>query len=541
MSIANKIRVLIWSCLGGTLAVSGLLILLQILGESRGAALESELADRGDRLARVVEGIQEQQGIVQRILRESDVDTLLALVARDTALSRRIEEASDSLGALAFDSSFHRLNTLDSQVVSLVVEGRTGEGQDLYLDRVGRLMNGMMEARAEVAAAWKIEAETRRQAWRSLRGFAFATILVLVAAGVAAGAFFGRKLAKGIVGSLEETQRTMEDIAAGEGDLTRRLHVSGDDEIGRLALAFNHFVERVHATVKTVEGGVHTLGGASERIGRASKGLVEGAGAVARRSREVSDSARTVGDRVGSASRSTGSLSQGLSMVASAIEEMSASVREISRSCQTESQLANQADKDVGEARGSFRVLATTVGEMTSLLDGIQDISDQTQLLALNATIEAARAGEAGRGFAVVAASVKDLAKQASGTTKEIGGRIEAMTLAMKGAEASISSLERVVGSVRAESGSVAAAVEEQEATIAELSRSMGVTHQQSESIASDVLGASESTESAAREIEVVSRDVSRVVEEIGVVREGVREIEDLSGTLRELVGRFRT
>jgi methyl-accepting chemotaxis protein len=269
--------------------------------------------------------------------------------------------------------------------------------------------------------------------------------------------------------------------------------------------------------------------------------LVDGSEAVARRSREVATTSRETGVRVGSASKATDDLAQGLSRIAAAIEELSASVREVSRSCQQEAVAAGRADRDVASARENFQGLVVAVQETTRLLDGIQNISDQTQMLALNATIEAARAGEAGRGFAVVAASVKDLSRQALGTTREISEHIEAMGRAMVGADASISSLEEVVRSVRAESSSIAAAVEEQEATIAELSRSISETHQQSQSISADVRGASRGTDVAAQEIEAVSEGVAQAAREIVAVREGMQEIETLAADLKALVGRFRT
>lgn len=540
-SIARKIRTLLWTSLGATILVSILLVLVQTIGDRRGERLEGELRSQSERLSSFVMSMEEQQAVIQRILREQDPDSLMALVARDSLLRGRINALAESLGSEHLDAAYLPLEALDASLLQAVLQGRTGEAQDLYLEHSGKFVRDVLEVRGEVARKWESQASERRAAWHKSKKLFVSTLLLLVVCGAFVGGVIGKRLVDGIVRPLEDAQRTMEDIAAGEGDLTRRLEARSQDEIGRLAQAFNKFVERVQQTVRTVEGGVSTLGGASENIAVATKALVEGADRVAMRSRDLAESSRDAGNRVESASLSAGSLSQGLSMIASAIEEMSASVREVSRSCQAESQLAGRADQDVGSVRGNFRNLSDSVREMATLLEGIQDISDQTQLLALNATIEAARAGEAGKGFAVVAASVKDLAKQASRTTKEIGARIETMMRAMEGAETSITSLEGVVGSVRNESSSIAAAVEEQEATISELSRSINETHKQSESIASDVSAASNATEASAHEIEAVSQGVAQVVSEIGTVRTGMQDVEKLSEELRQLVGRFKT
>lgn len=540
-SIANKIRFLLWSSLGGALFVMLLLLVVQSVGERRSNRLERELRTRVDVMARFTATLDGHQGVVRRILREKDPDTLFALIAKDSALRERLKTISDSIGSQRLDSSYHRLAGLDAELLQLILQGRTAEAQDLYLEQSGMLVDAIVEVKQELTDSWNEEARIRRSSWQRQRSLFVVVLLLVVVASAAGAGFAGLRLVEGIVQPLEVAQRTMADIAAGEGDLTRRLEVRTNDEIGQLAEAFNRFVERVQNTVRTVESSVGILGKASDRIVMATDALAKGADGVAHRSREVSGSSLEVGRRVGSASLSTGSLSQGLSMVASAIEELSASVREVSRSCQEEAQLATKANHDVSAARDNFRRLVEATKVMTGLLDGIQDISDQTQLLALNATIEAARAGEAGRGFAVVAASVKDLAKQASSTTKEIGTRIEEMTRAMEGAESSLDSLEATVGSVKSESNSVAAAVEEQEATIAELSRSIGETHRQSQSIASDVHGASTATESSAHEIKGVSDGIGKVVSDIATIREGLEEIEGRSVELRELVGRFKT
>lgn len=540
-SVATKIRTLLWSSLAATLLVALVMVVVQWLGDRYGRALELRLSEKSALQIRIASALDKQQGVLQRILRESDPDTLLALLSRDSLLEAGVRDDARILGSADFDSVFARLQSLDSTVVQLILEGRRGEAQDLYLERSSALVQGILDAQEHARESWMREMEALRGDWARRKMLLAVFLLLLVCVGGGVAALMGRRLVEGIVEPLRVAHLTMEDIAAGEGDLTRRLDVRSHDEIGQLASAFNRFVERVHRTVRTVEDGVGTLNGASGRIGTSTRTLVEESEAVARRSREVAATSRETGALVGSASRATDDLAMGLARIAAAIEELSASVREVSRSCQEEALAAGRADRDVASARENFQGLVVAVQDTTRLLEGIQNISDQTQMLALNATIEAARAGEAGRGFAVVAASVKDLSRQALGTTREISERIEAMGRAMAGADASISSLEDVVRSVRAESSSIAAAVEEQEATIAELSRSIGETHQQSQSISADVRGASRGTDLAAQEIEGVSAGVAQAAREIVAVREGMQELEALAADLKALVGRFRT
>jgi len=501
---------------------------------------ERERQRQGKAMLQLNSLLQQQQGVVQRILREQDPDSLVGLIARDSSLRARFHAAARGLGDQTFDSAFALLEQLDVEVVQLVLQGNAGQAQDQFLEGSGMLLSRILKLQSEFQDDW--DARTQAQIadqGKHQKQIVFLVLLAVLAGGAVAW-ILGRNLTESIVSSLRETQRTMEDIAAGEGDLTRRLKVVSSDEIGLLSEAFNRFTERVHLTVRTVSGGVRTLGAAASEITDASHALEGEVGVIAQRGRDVADASREAGERVESATRSTVALSHGIARIAAAIEEMSATIREVSRSCQAESQLATQADRDMNTARANFNRLSTTSQEMNQLLESIQDISDQTQLLALNATIEASRAGEAGRGFAVVAAAVKDLAKQASRTGREIGLRVEAMSRDMKGAETSIESLEDVLRRVVGESTSVAAAVEEQEATIGELSRSISQTHHESGEIASQAQQASEVLAASVQEIEGLSVEIAGAARDVAQVRSSTTRLTDLSTELEALVSRFR-
>lgn len=539
-NLAKRIRVLLQSSLLGMLLVT-LVLSAGLWFNLRSSAIsERAREEKSDGLLELASHLGQQQGVVQRLLRENDPDTMLALVVRDSVLRERFHEDARRLDAGAMDSAFRELELLDSAVVQMVLQGQAGAAQDRFLEGTGVLVERILQHQTLLQHRWDELAKEEISRSKTRQTFVLVGILCVVLVVGAVAWILGRRLIEGIVSSLHETQSTMEDIAAGEGDLTRRLKVVSQDEIGLLAGAFNRYNERVHGTVSTVAQAVATLGNATGSITTASEALDQDVGAVAARGRDVAGASREAGEMVASASRSTSDLAHGIAQIATAIEEMSSTVREVSRSCQAESQLASQADRDMDTARANFGRLVATSREMTLLLESIQDISDQTQLLALNATIEASRAGEAGKGFAVVAASVKDLAKQASKTGREIGLRVEAMNKDMQGAQTSLASLEDVVRRVRAESTNVAASVEEQEATISELARSIATTHQESGSIASQAQMASKVLASSVVEIEGLSRDIGNAALEVAQVRTSVGQITSLSSELQALVGRFR-
>jgi len=212
---------------------------------------------------------------------------------------------------------------------------------------------------------------------------------------------------------IQQVVGALEGISKGEGDLTFRLQSNRNDEIGRLATAFNAFIDRIHSLVVEVVRAVDEIDG--------STGTLE---KIAVRTSEGVDSQRLETDSV-----------------AAAMNEMSSTAQDVAKSARQAADSASQADERgetakqvVLNAMGAIRSLATdiqvssdVIGDLekdvehiTSILEVIRGIAEQTNLLALNAAIEAARAGEQGRGFAVVADEVRNLASKTQLSTEQI-------------------------------------------------------------------------------------------------------------------------
>jgi methyl-accepting chemotaxis protein len=309
------------------------------------------------------------------------------------------------------------------------------------------------------------------------------TVSLLMGIGLVIGLFMGWLISRAICKPLGEVVEALDDIAHGEGDLTRRLESRTGDEIGHLALAFNTFIDKIQALVQ------HTASATGQVISAVT---------------ETTESTRNI-------SRMVLAQEQETQQVATAIHEMSATISEVASNAASASEATRSATREaaaghktVEETARSIQSLhheitnaANVIGQVEknsegigSVLDVIKGIAEQTNLLALNAAIEAARAGEQGRGFAVVADEVRNLATR----TQESAGEIEEMIRnlqhnthqAVKAMENGCATAEENVqqaNSARASLEAINAAIE----TINAMNRQIAVASEQQSSVSEEI------------------------------------------------------
>ena len=332
----------------------------------------------------------------------------------------------------------------------------------------------------------------------------------------------------------------LKDIAQGEGDLTVRLAVTSDDEVGELSKWFNIFMEKLHTIIKDIGGNAETLTTSSADLSGLSGKMSEGADNMSSKSNTVATAAEEMSTNINSIAAAMEEASTNISLVATAAEQMTATINEIAQNSEKARSITGSAVSKASDATQKIDELGKGAQEIGKVTETITEISEQTNLLALNATIEAARAGEAGKGFAVVANEIKELARQTAEATQDIKDRINKIQSSTSGAVTQVEGISKVINDVNEIVSTIATAVEEQSVTTKEIagnvSQASGGIQEVSENIAQLSTVAGE----IARDIVDVNQSSNDMSNSSSHVDMRSQELSKLAAQLKEMVGRFK-
>jgi methyl-accepting chemotaxis protein len=299
--------------------------------------------------------------------------------------------------------------------------------------------------------------------------------------------------------------------AAGQRDLTVRVEVARDDELGDIAQALNEAFTSIRDTVAATAASVDTLSAASGD-------LRELAGSLDSSAEQTSSQAR-------SADVSAQQVSVAVTDMTAATEQLAASIREIARQTSDAAVTTARASDSAGETAAAVEALNAASREVGDIVKLITTIAEQTNLLALNATIEAARAGDAGKGFAVVATEVKELAQETAQATSDITTKITAIQEMSARTAAAIATITTVITQIDDGQRTIAAAVEEQSATTELMARNVGEVSTAATEISGTVSNITTSTDTTANGA--------------NTTRQSAERVSAAAGEIKSLIGQF--
>ncbi|SFH78185.1 methyl-accepting chemotaxis protein [Pseudomonas sp. NFPP04] len=375
---------------------------------------------------------------------------------------------------------------------------------------------------AVMADSQKLQSDLETQRRTDIFGMTIAGLLI---AGI--GLLVIWLVGHGIARPLKQMVAMLNDIAQGEGDLTRRLTSDRADELGAIANGFNTFLIKLQGMITQVVSSVQ----------------------------KVSDSSEHTADIAIRTNQGVHKQMVEIDQVATAVHEMTATAQDVARNATQAAQAASHADQaasqgmrivrdtstsigalagEIGKAVGVVQTLAKDSENINAILTAIRGIAEQTNLLALNAAIEAARAGEQGRGFAVVADEVRNLAQKTQKATEEIQTMIqqlqqgtrdvvrvmedsqnrtdESVQHAAKAAEA-LETITQAVSVINDMNTQIASAAEEQSAVAEDINRNVINIGQ----VANEVAGGADESSAASADLTKLAEQQRRLINQFKV------------------------
>jgi methyl-accepting chemotaxis protein len=317
-----------------------------------------------------------------------------------------------------------------------------------------------------------------------------------------------------VVSPLKSTIYAMENIADGDGDLTRRLDVNGSDELAQLAKCFNRFSEQMRGLIEKVGGSSSSMNKTVLQLNTIMKDTEEG---VLRQQEE------------------TEQVATAMNQMTTTAQEVTANAFDASTSArEAESQVVHSKDtlnkaiivigglsEQVTEGVSVIEELGTESEKIGSVLDVIRSIAEQTNLLALNAAIEAARAADAGRGFAVVADEVRTLAGRTQKSTEEIQSMVESF-------QQKTSKSVVVINSIKEKSEATVSEARLVDESLISIENAVNVINQMNAQIAS----AAEEQKSVS---ETINQNISHITEVTERTGQGTKKANEETKNLTEL------
>ena len=348
------------------------------------------------------------------------------------------------------------------------------------------------------------------------------------------------RLARSILQAVTSTNRTLEAIASGEGDLTHRIETSSTDELGDTARHFNAHMEKLRLMVDQVQNHAHTLTSTAIGFSQISGQMAAGAMHSSDRARMVAAAAEELVVSAATMAAGMEEASSSMSTVSDSTQQMTTTIGDLAATSEKARGITDDAALRTQDISRMMQDLGQAAQEIGKVTETITIISSQTNLLALNATIEAARAGSAGKGFAVVANEIKELARQTAHATEDIKARISAIQASSGAAIAATEEISLVIKDVNDLVATISTAIEEESVVTQDIANSINQATLRAQDTYIRMVESTQVTQELAKDILGVHEAADHIASGSAQVNTQTEELSRLSEQLQTLMGRFK-